>query len=193
MVTADDFGANSGLIEELFDRYLENPERVPERWRRYFAEHPLDGNGEQAVPVAGPPAVPPPAAAVEPVAPDTPVAPEVPAAPATLEMPEMPVALTPPPLPAPEAQEPQPHEPPDHEERDRGHEEHEEPLRGVWARIAQNMEASLEVPTATSVRTVPAKLLEVNRQILNNHLARTGGGKVSFTHLIAFAVLRALG
>ena len=43
-------------------------------------------------------------------------------------------------------------------------------------------------PTATSVRAVPAKLLEVNRQILNNHLARTGAGKVSFTHLIAFAV-----
>ena len=54
------------------------------------------------------------------------------------------------------------------------------------------MEASLEVPTATSVRAVPAKLLEVNRQILNNHLARAHGGKVSFTHLIGFAVLRAL-
>ena len=54
------------------------------------------------------------------------------------------------------------------------------------------MEASLGVPTATSVRAVPAKLLEVNRQILNNQLARTGAGKVSFTHLIAFAVLRAL-
>ena len=53
------------------------------------------------------------------------------------------------------------------------------------------MEASLGVPTATSVRTVPAKLLEVNRQILNNHLARSGrGGKVSFTHLIAFASLQ---
>src|SRR5262249_1781105 len=45
---------------------------------------------------------------------------------------------------------------------------------------------------ATSVRVVPAKLLEVNRQILNNQLARTGSGKVSFTHLIAYAVLRAL-
>ena len=63
------------------------------------------------------------------------------------------------------------------------------PLRGAPARIVENMEASLGVPTATSVRTVPAKLLEVNRQILNNHLARTGRGKVSFTHLIAFAVL----
>ena len=67
-----------------------------------------------------------------------------------------------------------------------------EPLRGAAARIVDNMEASLEVPTATSVRAVPAKLLEVNRQILNNHLARARGGKVSFTHLIGFAVLRAL-
>ncbi|HEY5011447.1 MAG TPA: multifunctional oxoglutarate decarboxylase/oxoglutarate dehydrogenase thiamine pyrophosphate-binding subunit/dihydrolipoyllysine-residue succinyltransferase subunit, partial [Acidimicrobiia bacterium] len=65
-------------------------------------------------------------------------------------------------------------------------------LRGASARIVENMEASLAVPTATSVRTVPAKLLEINRQILNNHLARTRGGKVSFTHIIGFAVLRAL-
>ena len=48
------------------------------------------------------------------------------------------------------------------------------------------------MPTATSVRTVPAKLLEVNRQILNNQLARTTGAKVSFTHLIGYAVVRAL-
>ncbi|HVJ98470.1 MAG TPA: 2-oxo acid dehydrogenase subunit E2, partial [Acidimicrobiia bacterium] len=67
-----------------------------------------------------------------------------------------------------------------------------EPLRGAAARVVQNMEASLDVPTATSVRAVPAKLLEVNRQILNNHLKRERGGKVSFTHLIGFAVLRAL-
>ncbi|MGH9091384.1 MAG: multifunctional oxoglutarate decarboxylase/oxoglutarate dehydrogenase thiamine pyrophosphate-binding subunit/dihydrolipoyllysine-residue succinyltransferase subunit, partial [Acidimicrobiales bacterium] len=67
------------------------------------------------------------------------------------------------------------------------------PLRGAAARIVANMEASLGVPTATSVRTVPAKLLEVNRQILNNQLARTTGAKVSFTHLIGYAVVRALG
>ncbi len=54
------------------------------------------------------------------------------------------------------------------------------------------MEASLRVPTATSVRAVPAKLLEVNRQILNNHLGRVGHDRVSFTHLIAYAVVRAL-
>ncbi|MHB8506471.1 MAG: multifunctional oxoglutarate decarboxylase/oxoglutarate dehydrogenase thiamine pyrophosphate-binding subunit/dihydrolipoyllysine-residue succinyltransferase subunit, partial [Acidimicrobiales bacterium] len=57
-----------------------------------------------------------------------------------------------------------------------------------------NMEASLEVPTATSFRVVPARLLEVNRRLLNDELARTGtAGKVSFTHLVAFAVVEALG
>jgi 2-oxoglutarate decarboxylase len=66
------------------------------------------------------------------------------------------------------------------------------PLRGAAARAVSNMEASLSIPTATSVRDVPARLLEVNRKVLNNHLARTLGGKVSFTHLIAYAVVRAL-
>ncbi|MEO9223598.1 MAG: multifunctional oxoglutarate decarboxylase/oxoglutarate dehydrogenase thiamine pyrophosphate-binding subunit/dihydrolipoyllysine-residue succinyltransferase subunit, partial [Acidimicrobiales bacterium] len=56
----------------------------------------------------------------------------------------------------------------------------------------ENMVASLGVPTATSVRTLPAKLLEINRQILNNQLARDRGGKVSFTHLIGYAVVRAI-
>ncbi len=66
-------------------------------------------------------------------------------------------------------------------------------LRGAAARIVANMRASLEVPTATSVRSVPARLLEVNRAALNVTLARSSGAKVSFTHLIAFAVVRALG
>ncbi len=65
-------------------------------------------------------------------------------------------------------------------------------LRGAASMIAKNMEASLGVPTATSVRTAPARLLEINRQILNNQLARTSGAKVSFTHLIGYAVVRAL-
>jgi 2-oxoglutarate decarboxylase len=67
-----------------------------------------------------------------------------------------------------------------------------EVLRGAAGRIVANMEASLGVPTATSVRVVPAKLLEVNRTIINDQLARTTGGKVSFTHLIGFAVVRAM-
>jgi multifunctional 2-oxoglutarate metabolism enzyme len=65
-------------------------------------------------------------------------------------------------------------------------------LKGAASRIVANMEASLAVPTATSVRSVPARLLEVNRQVLNNQLARTTGAKVSFTHLIGYAVVRAL-
>jgi 2-oxoglutarate dehydrogenase E1 component len=67
------------------------------------------------------------------------------------------------------------------------------PLRGAAARVVTNMTASLGVPTATSFRVVPAKLLEVNRKILNNQLARIGSaGKVSFTHLIGFAIVEAL-
>ena len=65
-------------------------------------------------------------------------------------------------------------------------------LRGAAARVVTNMETSLEVPTATSVRTIPAKLMVDNRIVLNNHLARSRGGKVSFTHLIGFAVVEAL-
>src|SRR5262249_7738917 len=69
---------------------------------------------------------------------------------------------------------------------------HEARLRGTAARTAQNMTASLSVPTATSVRAMPAKLLIDNRIVINNHLARGRGGKVSFTHLIGYAVVRAL-
>jgi 2-oxoglutarate dehydrogenase E1 component len=67
-----------------------------------------------------------------------------------------------------------------------------QPLRGAAARIVTNMEASLGVPTATSFRVVPAKLLEVNRSVINGYLGRTLGGKVSFTHLIGYAVVQAL-
>src|SRR3954465_6617020 len=65
------------------------------------------------------------------------------------------------------------------------------PLRGAAARIVANMEESLKVPTATSFREVPARLLEVNRSVINGYLSRTRGGKVSFTHLIGYAVVRA--
>ena len=66
------------------------------------------------------------------------------------------------------------------------------PIRGASARVVMNMEASLGVPTATSVRAVPAKLLIDNRIVINNHLARSRGGKVSFTHIIGFALVKAL-
>ncbi|MGO1338427.1 MAG: 2-oxo acid dehydrogenase subunit E2, partial [Cellulosimicrobium funkei] len=65
-------------------------------------------------------------------------------------------------------------------------------LRGPAARVVTNMEASIQVPTATSVRAVPAKLMVDNRIVINNHLARGRGGKISFTHLIGFALVEAL-
>ena len=63
-------------------------------------------------------------------------------------------------------------------------------LRGAPARTAANMDASLTVPTATSVRSVPVKLLWDNRTVINNHLARARGGKVSFTHIIGYALVQ---
>ena len=66
------------------------------------------------------------------------------------------------------------------------------PLRGAAARIVANMESSLSVPTATSFREVPAKLLEVNRKTINSFLTRSRSGKVSFTHIIGYAIVRAI-
>lgn len=66
------------------------------------------------------------------------------------------------------------------------------PMRGATARVVANMESSLEVPTATSARNLPAKLLIDNRTVINNHLARSRGGKVSFTHIIGYAMVKAL-
>src|SRR5690606_38368544 len=65
-------------------------------------------------------------------------------------------------------------------------------LRGVAARTVTNMETSLEVPVATSVRAIPAKVMVDNRIVINNHLTRARGGKISFTHLIGFSMVEAL-
>src|ERR1700683_4636879 len=135
------FGPNAWLGDDMYDRFLADPDSVSESWREFFADY-------------RPAPVPLPQSQVT-----TP--PAVPAAPA--------------PAPVGEA----------------GKEE-AVVLRGAASRTAANMEASLGVPTATSVRTVPARLLEVNRLILNNQLARTTGAKVSFTHIIGYAVVRAL-
>jgi multifunctional 2-oxoglutarate metabolism enzyme len=73
-----------------------------------------------------------------------------------------------------------------------GEGQHPTPLRGAASKIVQNMEASLQVPTATSVRNIPVKVLEENRRVINNHLALTGQSKASFTHIIAWAIVRAV-
>ncbi|HJS52139.1 MAG TPA: multifunctional oxoglutarate decarboxylase/oxoglutarate dehydrogenase thiamine pyrophosphate-binding subunit/dihydrolipoyllysine-residue succinyltransferase subunit [Pyrinomonadaceae bacterium] len=65
------------------------------------------------------------------------------------------------------------------------------PITGPAKKIVENMEQSLTVPTATSVRSMPVKVLEENRRIINDHLQATGRGKASFTHLIAWAIIKA--
>lgn len=65
-------------------------------------------------------------------------------------------------------------------------------LRGAAAAVVKNMSMSLDVPTATSVRAIPAKLMIDNRIVINNQLKRTRGGKISFTHLLGYALVQAL-
>jgi 2-oxoglutarate decarboxylase len=66
------------------------------------------------------------------------------------------------------------------------------PITGPAKIIVENMEQSLTVPTATSSRTIPVKLLEENRRIINEHLQARGRGKVSFTHIIGWAIVKAV-
>ena len=66
----EDLGPNSGLVEDLYERYRQDPESIPERWRKYFTEHPPDGNGNGAPPSPAPaseaPAAEAPVSAVPP-------------------------------------------------------------------------------------------------------------------------------
>lgn len=66
------------------------------------------------------------------------------------------------------------------------------PLLGIAKKIAENMTESLSVPTATSVRTIPVKVLEENRLIINEYLTDDAQPRCSYTHIIAFALVRAL-
>jgi multifunctional 2-oxoglutarate metabolism enzyme len=65
-------------------------------------------------------------------------------------------------------------------------------LRGAAARIAENMDASLTIPVATSQRTIPVKVIDENRRIINHHRTLLGRSKVSYTHIIGWAIVRAL-
>jgi 2-oxoglutarate decarboxylase len=159
-----DFGTNEWLVDELYQRYLADPGSVDKAWWSFFADYrPVRSTANGTGP--------------QPVVTD---APATPAARAAAEAPAREAratgqagtgqaAATPPPADA---------------EVNR--------LRGAAARTALNMAASLSVPTATSVRAVPAKLLIDNRIVINNHLQRGRGGKISFTHLIGYALVQAV-
>ncbi len=66
------------------------------------------------------------------------------------------------------------------------------PLLGIQKKIADNMEESLQVPTATSVRTIPMKVLLENRLVINQYLTDDARPRCSFTHVIAYALVQAL-
>ncbi|MFI7443747.1 multifunctional oxoglutarate decarboxylase/oxoglutarate dehydrogenase thiamine pyrophosphate-binding subunit/dihydrolipoyllysine-residue succinyltransferase subunit [Nonomuraea indica] len=165
------FGQNEWLVDELYQKYLQDPESVDKAWWNFFADYNPDygpgrtpakeaANGTMTAPspaAAAPKAGRPPAPAAAPAA----------AADGQAAKPKQPAA------PVPKGAE-------------------EVKLRGAAARTAANMDLSLSVPTATSVRAIPAKLLIDNRIVINNHLKRGRGGKVSFTHLIGFAIVKAL-
>ena len=153
--SAGSFGANSWLVEEMYEQFRADPASVSETWREFFDDYkPLAP--AVASPVAAP-AVPP---AATPAAGTTGTA--------AVQTNSASVAAT-------------------DQAADPG-----EPIRGAGVAIAANMERSLSVPTATSFRNIPAKLLEVNRSVINGYRSRTGQGKVSFTHLIGYAIVRAI-
>jgi 2-oxoglutarate decarboxylase len=188
-----DFGANEWLVDELYERYLQDKNSVDPAWWDFFEGY-RPGGGSAPAPQASTgdtsAAVVVPARAPEPTV--TASAPPFAAAPAATSEPTA-LALTPPvataqPATAPYAEVAATHQAePAVEATD-----DVQKLRGPAARVVTNMEASLEVPTATSVRAIPAKLLVDNRIVINNHLARTRGGKISFTHLIGFALVEAV-
>jgi 2-oxoglutarate dehydrogenase E1 component len=194
---AGEFGANEWLVDELYEQYKVDKNTVDPSWwpilEKYHATTTGSTAPEAASPapasVAGDAASAAPAAAAST---ETPAAPA--AAPSTGSHPvARTTSIAPQPTPIP-AQAPAPAGPAAHVDVD-GDGELDDivtPLKGMAKTLASNMDASLTVPTATSVRTIPAKLMIDNRIVINNHLKRARGGKVSFTHLIAWAMVRAL-
>jgi len=211
------FGPNEWLVDELYQQYLADKNSVDRAWWDFFQDYkpaetgPVATNGGGSAPVTPAPAaapVPeaaPPQTAGEATPTPAPAPPTIDGAQARADGPP-PVQMRPGGHPA--APTPVPTRPatrpradggatgpqPGADEKPAAQDAVPEtvPLRGPAARVVINMEASLAVPTATSVRAVPAKLLIDNRTVINNALQRSRGGKVSFTHLIGFAVVKAL-
>ena len=210
--TEADFGANDWLLEEMYEQYTADPNSVDETWAEYFKAHgaPASGDGhgaatEERQPQPSPAAAPEaergeptvtkaaPAPAPAQTSPDA--QPKEQRAPSgrtpTVEKPAPTKEIRP---SAPGARGGVPADPP--RPNDRPSVAFEEPvkttLRGAPARTAKNMDVSLAVPTATSVRSLPVKLLIDQRVVINNHLRRARGGKVSYTHIIGYAMVQAL-
>lgn len=161
------FGFNTGYVEDLYAQFLENPESVSERWREFFADY-------DPGPTFHPPA---PQVKVD-VAQETDVRPAEPSGDgARADVPDRDAPQ--------EARQRRTTPPPPEGAETRA-------LKGPAARIVENMEASVEIPTATSARQVAVKLMAENRRLINQHQRTLGGDKVSYTHVIAYAIVQAL-
>jgi 2-oxoglutarate decarboxylase len=209
------FGTNEWLVEEMYQQYLADPSSVDQAWHEFFNDYrpgsPVGAADRASTAASGnggdPEASAPPASSYASPAPEQETArpaasqPAPAAKPSTPAPPPAPVASAPaqqatPAAAKPAAAEPAPAKPaaakPAAKPATPVAGGAQSPLRGAAAAVVKNMNVSLTVPTATSVRAVPAKLLADNRIVINNHLARSRGGKVSFTHLIGYALVRAL-
>lgn len=186
---AQGFGTNEWIVEDMREAYLADPASVTQSWREFFSENPQYLAGQS------------PAMPSKPLSASVGV--QIPGA-ATASASRRPVLASedvsrsdlP---PAPTAQFKSPTSPYAYNqahseagETSNGVVESVDTLKGASARTAKNMEASLQIPTATSARAIPAKVLIENRLLINTHLASTRGGKVSFTHLIAWALVESL-
>lgn len=213
--SSGEFGANEWLVDEMYELYLKDKNLVDKTWwpvlesyHRTAVEGTLDPTPTTSIPVvqgeaaeAATPTEPAPAAQVggqAQIPAEVTAAPE--AAPATPapQSGSTPVARTtsapakPQPIPA-DAPPTSPVVAPSDSAAPAPEPENQAAvLKGAAKSLAANMDASLTVPTATSVRTIPAKLMIDNRIVINNHLKRARGGKVSFTHLIAWAIVETL-
>jgi len=171
---AENFGANATYVEGLLARFRSNPEAVDESWRAYFTEL-LGGDGAAAADNGSSASaqIVSETLAKDPAKADAPAKAEGTSTATAAIAPAVERVTT---TPAPSA------------------ESHSEavPIRGAALKIVENMEASLSVPTATSQRRIPVKLLDENRRIINKYLAENDRGKASYTHLIAWAILRAI-
>ncbi|AEW96486.1 MULTISPECIES: multifunctional oxoglutarate decarboxylase/oxoglutarate dehydrogenase thiamine pyrophosphate-binding subunit/dihydrolipoyllysine-residue succinyltransferase subunit [Streptomycetaceae] len=211
------FGANEWLVDEIYQQYLQDPNSVDRAWWDFFADYkpgadaagsagpaaPKNQGSAPAAPTATQPAngTPAPAAAA-PSAPAQQTAPQAAgstSAPAAKPAPAQPAPAAPAARPAAPAKTgpaaaPAAAGPATPAEQPAAQEPVTEyvTLRGPSAAVAKNMNASLELPTATSVRAIPVKLLFDNRIVINNHLKRARGGKVSFTHIIGYAMVQAM-
>jgi len=163
------FGSNEWLVEEMFEQYKVNPDAVDKEWWPILERFQAMQLNTPDIPPA-PAATPPPA---QPLTDTTMVAKTT-----RVEPKPQPIPAQAPITSAIEIVE--------------DGEDTVTFLKGMQKSLVTNMDASLSMPTATSVRTIPAKLLIDNRIVINSHLGRTRGGKVSFTHLLGFAIIRAL-